>query len=187
MAEMKDLSSSFKRLESDVQIAKTVNNNLIKQLENTGRQCWANTQYSRRECVEVIGIPKTIESNDLEHTVCKVFNSIGFDIEEDRIEAYHRLTNSDRSIVKFSRTKDCQHLMRIKKGLKDLNPTNLSFPEGTKIYVNDSLCTYIGDCGMNARNFGIIRRFIRTLLLMVQLGSNRLRMVHIKASHTSTI
>ena len=32
--------------------------------------------------------------------------------------------------------------MRVKKGLKDLNPTNLSFPEGTKIYVNDSLCPY---------------------------------------------
>ena len=38
MAEMKDLNSSFKRLESDVQIVKTVNNNL-KQLENIGRQC----------------------------------------------------------------------------------------------------------------------------------------------------
>ena len=32
--------------------------------------------------------------------------------------------------------------MRIKKGLKDLNPTNLGFPEGTKIYVNDSLYPY---------------------------------------------
>ena len=32
--------------------------------------------------------------------------------------------------------------MRIKKGLKDLSPTNLSFLEGTKIYVNDSLCPY---------------------------------------------
>ena len=37
MAEMKDLSSSFKRLESDVQIVKTVNNNLLKQIENTER------------------------------------------------------------------------------------------------------------------------------------------------------
>ena len=70
--------------------------------------------------MEVIGIPKTVESKDLEHTVCKVFNSIGFDIEEDRIEACDRL-KSDRTIVKFSRRKDCQHLMRIKKGLKDLN------------------------------------------------------------------
>ena len=142
MAEMKDLSSSFKRLESDVQIVKTVNNSLIKQLENTERQCWTNAQYSRRECLEVIGIPKTVESKDLEQTVCKVFNSIGFDNKEDRIEACHRLTKSDRTIVKFSRRKDCQHLMRIKKGLKDLNPTNLSFPEGTKMYVNDSLCPY---------------------------------------------
>ena len=92
MAEMKELSISFKRLESDVQIVKTVNNNLLKQLENTERQCWANAQYSRRECVEVIGIPKTVESKDLEHTICKVFNSIGFDIEENRIEGCHRLS-----------------------------------------------------------------------------------------------
>ena len=37
MAEMKELRISFKRLESDVQIVKTVNNNLLKQLENTER------------------------------------------------------------------------------------------------------------------------------------------------------
>ena len=71
MADMKELSISFKRLESDVQIVKTVNNNL-KQLENTERQCWANAQYLWRECVEVIGTPKTVESKDLEHTICKV-------------------------------------------------------------------------------------------------------------------
>ena len=35
IAGMKDLSSNFKKLESDVQIVKTVNNNLLKQLENT--------------------------------------------------------------------------------------------------------------------------------------------------------
>ena len=61
MAEMKDLNSSFERLESDVQIVKSVNNNLLKQLENTERQCWANAQYSGHEYVEVIGIPKTVE------------------------------------------------------------------------------------------------------------------------------
>ena len=45
----------------------------------------------------------------------------------------------------------------------------------------------IGDYGMNVRNFGIIRKFTRISLSMVQLGSNRLKMVHIKASHMSTI
>ena len=45
----------------------------------------------------------------------------------------------------------------------------------------------IGDYGMNERNFVTIRKFIRTLLSMVQVGSNRLKMVHIKASHMPTI
>ena len=65
---MEDLNS-FKRLEFDV---KFVNNNLLKNLKNSEMQCWANAQYSKRECVEVIGIPKTVESNYLEHTVYKV-------------------------------------------------------------------------------------------------------------------
>ena len=54
IVEMKDLKNSLKRLESDVQIVKTVNKNLLNQLENTERQCWENSQYSRRECVKVI-------------------------------------------------------------------------------------------------------------------------------------
>ena len=45
----------------------------------------------------------------------------------------------------------------------------------------------MGDYGVNARNFEIIRKFIRALLLMVQLGSSRLKMAHTKAPHTSTI
>ena len=90
--------------------------------------------------MDVIDLPKTVESKDLEHTICKFFNSNSFDIDEDRIEACHRLTKSDRTVVTFSRRKDCQHLMRIIKGLEDRNSRNLSFPEGTKIYVSDSLC-----------------------------------------------
>ena len=78
--------------------------------------------------------------------------------------------------------------MRVKKGLKDLNPTNLSFPEDTKIYVNNSLYVHtIGNYKINVSNFGIIKKIIRTLLSIVQLRSNRLKMVHIKASHMSTI
>ena len=47
------------------------------------------------------GIPKTVELKDLEHTVCKVFNSIGVDIGEDGIEACQQLTKSNRTFVKF--------------------------------------------------------------------------------------
>ena len=107
MTEMKDQSSSFKRLESDVQIVKNVNNNLLKQLQNIERQGWANAQCSQHEFVEFIGIPKAIESKDLEHTVCKIFNSFGFDIGGDRMEACHQFIKSEYTIVKFCRRTDC--------------------------------------------------------------------------------
>ena len=32
--------------------------------------------------------------------------------------------------------------MRVKKDLKDLNPNNLDFPEGTRLFINDILCPY---------------------------------------------
>ena len=64
--------------------------------------------------MEVVGIPKPIESKDLEHTACKVFSSIGFDIGQHRIEACHWLTKSDRTIVRFFLRKGCQYLMHIK-------------------------------------------------------------------------
>ena len=57
---MKDVKNSFKILESDAQIVKTVNNNLLKQAENTERKCWANSQYLWRNCVDDIGISKLV-------------------------------------------------------------------------------------------------------------------------------
>ena len=114
----------------------------LKQLANTEKQCWVNAKYLQRECVKTIGISKTSKSTDLEHTVCKIFNSVCSDIAEDRIEACHQFIKSESTIVKFSGKNECQHLMSVKKGLKDLDPKNLSFSEGTKIYVNDSLCPW---------------------------------------------
>ena len=43
---------------------------------------------------------------------------------------------------KFSSRKDCEHTMHVKKELKDLDSTDLDLPAGTKLSINDSLCSY---------------------------------------------
>ena len=85
---------------------KKVNDALVKQLSSVERQCRKNAQYSRRECVEVVGISSLVEHDQLEPTVCRILHHIGVNISEDKIEACHRLgKNSDRTIVKFPRRK----------------------------------------------------------------------------------
>ena len=41
----------------------------------------------------------------------------------------------------MSRWKNCEQVIRV-KDLKDLNPIDLDFPEGTQLFINDSLCPY---------------------------------------------
>ena len=58
------------------------------------------------------------------------------------IQACHRLKDKDRIIVKFTNRKDCLRILRVKRQLKGLYPAVVDLPEGTKIFVNESLCPY---------------------------------------------
>ena len=141
--ETKEIHCSFKRLESEIVVVKKVNDALIKQLSSVERHCWKNAQYSRQECVEIVVIPSSVEHDQLQPTVCRILHHIVANISRDKIEACHRLgKNSGRTIVKFSRRKDCEHTMNFKKDLKDLDATDVDLPAGTKLYSNDSLCPY---------------------------------------------
>ena len=90
-AEIKRLNENFQKLESDVSVVKNVNNILSKQMSSIERQCWKNAQYSRRECVEVVGLPSSIGDKDLELTACRVLQHIGVGTTGEGIEACHRL------------------------------------------------------------------------------------------------
>ena len=54
--EIRNLNVNFKRLESDIQACKKVNDALVKQVASLERQCWRKALNSRRESVEMIGM-----------------------------------------------------------------------------------------------------------------------------------
>ena len=64
------------------------------------------------------------------------------DICDRDIQACHRLKDKDRIIVKFTNRKDCLRILRVKRQLKGLHPAVVDLPEGTKIFINESLCPY---------------------------------------------
>ena len=68
------------------------------------RQCQPNTQYSRREYLEVVGIPVDFTNENLTSKMLEVFNNISCEILSRSIESCHHLTNiNDRIIVKLLR------------------------------------------------------------------------------------
>ena len=54
------------------------------------RKCWANEQYSRRECLEISDIPESVSDNALED-IQGVLRGIDVEVDREIIEWCHRL------------------------------------------------------------------------------------------------
>ena len=70
------LNDNFKKLEGELIVSKKVNSELQKHIIHLEKQCWANAQFSRRECLELVGIPSSIEHDQLEGKVVENFNKV---------------------------------------------------------------------------------------------------------------
>ena len=79
-----------------------MNDALVKQVDFLERQFWRKTQYSRRECVQIKGMPDSVAHGDLSKMMCKALHYIGADTCEEKIKSCHHLNKkSDHTIVKF--------------------------------------------------------------------------------------
>ena len=91
-------------------------------------------------CLEVVGIPSSVKIKDLECTICSVFNRIGVAINPDDIELTIGFIMTKKTIFKSSKRKLYQQVLREKKELKNVDPSEIDFLEGTAIFINESLC-----------------------------------------------
>lgn len=105
-------------------------------------------QYSRRDCLEIRGIPVSKPENT-DKIIRDLGSMIGVDIQDDDISTSHRLpvrdsgdTNRDPAIiVKFVRRHVRDAFYKAKKNLKDKTSKDLGFlrTQERKIYVSESL------------------------------------------------
>lgn len=48
-------------------------------------QCWDKNQYTRRECLEIIGLPEINDNGNLEDPILNVRNKIGVNIDSRKV------------------------------------------------------------------------------------------------------
>ena len=141
--DLSELRKYYEKLESDVIITKQVNTKLCDKIKFLERQCWANKQYSRREYLEICGVPESVTDNDLERKVLKLLEKIDVEAHPDDIAASHWIKSNagpKKVIIKTSRRKDEDKIRKAKKKQKGLNLSSIGI--NSTVYINDSLCQY---------------------------------------------
>ena len=141
--------------------------------------CWANAQYLRKERLEIFGIPRSADYNSLKEKVIQVFKKVGCNIDSSNIEDCHRITKrNDRVIVNFSRRKDFQQVLSVKKNLQKLKMEDIGLTGDNKVFINHSLCPYYRVLWSKSKvllNMGKINR------LMVSNGTAKVKISKISA------
>ena len=120
-----------------------------------------------------------MDDNSLEEKVIQVFEKVGCNIDSSNIEECHCITKrNDRVIVKFSRQKDCQQVLSVKKNLQKLKMEDIGLTGDNKVFINHSLCPYYRVLWSKSKvllNMGKINR------LMVLSGTVKVKISKISA------
>ena len=116
--DLNELKTKFCKLESDLHISRNVNDKLSDKLIVLERKCHANEQYSRRECLEISGIPAKVGDKDVEKKVLEILDAIVAPVNTDLTEDCHRAPSKDSPkivILKVSCWKDSRLVLLNKK------------------------------------------------------------------------
>ena len=144
--DVSEIKSKFTVLESELQVSKNVADNLTKYIKTLECKCHENQQYSRKECLEISGIPSSNEDSALQDPVLKLFSKVDVLIDPSNVEDCHRLKSSNNApqkfIIKLSKRKDVYHVLKAKSSFKNADVTKNGIPPNTAIFVNQSLCRY---------------------------------------------
>ena len=122
-AELLELKTKFTKMESDLTISWNVNVKLMERLVVLERKCWANEQYSRRECLQISSIPESVSDNAIEDEIQGVLRGIDAEVETENTELCHHLNgkrSKGRVILKHSKRKDAEKIKLNKKKLKNI-------------------------------------------------------------------
>ena len=135
-----DFEAKYEMVNSNLSITRRCNDLLLERITQLERNNLNNTQYNRRETLEINPVPSDIADDVLEQSVCQALSLTGISVEPDDLQACHHMRKKDRVIIKFKCRKQKHRVLLNCKTLqnKSLDLTQLKF--SGKLFVNESMC-----------------------------------------------
>ena len=115
---------------------------ITKQIADLERLSLDNSQYLRREMIEISPVPMEV-SNELEGLVCKALSLTGNKVSLDYIEVCHHLKNKENVIVKFKSRKWKYEIINNRKIMKSKSKKFNKLKFSNNLYISESL--YFGN------------------------------------------
>lgn len=116
------------------------NERLNREMKDVRRQLVELKQYSRKNNLELKGVPFT-ESEDLKETLKQITTRLGVDVPSQDIDVVHRVASKGlpNIIVKFNSRSTRDSVLQAAKKNR-LNTAMLGFATNEPIYINEHLC-----------------------------------------------
>ena len=113
----------IKRLQEENKNLRQKCNKLVAKIVKLETEQNSLAQYGRRNNIVISETPDSFNDNNLENTVISMMSDINVNIEENDIEACHRLGKRQllkKTIVRFANRKNCNKIFENKKKLAKL-------------------------------------------------------------------
>lgn len=142
---LKKQTEDLKLYIEELGILREENATLKKKICDMEERLVESEQYSRRNCLEIQGIPEDRNENVIQ-TVKQVGKALDIDIEDNMIDVCHRLRKrrDDQRpagiIVKFVRRMDAEEVLRKRRVKRNLSTRHMGLPMDSMIYINEALC-----------------------------------------------
>ena len=101
-------------------------------------------QYTRRNNIEIQGIPSTVHDNLLEDKVTDIFSQPNITMSKSDMEDCHRLgkANPKNTIVQFVNRKICNDALEKKKKPMSINQMELGFKPDLALFISQNLTPF---------------------------------------------
>ena len=139
---MKNLQDGSKGLKTKVNV---LENKIIDlEIENNNVD-----QYSRRNKVEILGIPQSVSDNQLEEKVVNILKAIDANITLNEIEACHRLGKKKKNvIVRVINRKHYSKTLQNKEKLNSIDKNAIGIPNAY-LFISESLTPLNSSLALN--------------------------------------
>ena len=142
LTRLEDVTSKLHDMSQEISTLKDSNNfaESLSRMETLERDSYSSQQYSRRDTIEIVGIPETVKSEDLEAKSIEILKNIDVTVEKKEIQACHRIGKKHTTIIKFVNRKSALECLSNKSRLKELDKSKVGFDKNSMLFINESLC-----------------------------------------------